>query len=59
MKINHLDHLFLTVKNIEATCQFYGTVLRMEIVTFGNNRKAILFGTQKINLHELANYHEK
>ncbi len=52
MKIDRLDHLVLTVKSIEATCEFYTRVLRMEVVTFGNERKALSFGFQKINLHE-------
>lgn len=52
MKIDRLDHLVLTVKNIETTCSFYNQVLGMEVVTFGNGRKALLFGSQKINLHQ-------
>ena len=52
MKIDRLDHLVLTVKNIAATCDFYCRALGMEVVTFGNNRKALTFGSQKINLHE-------
>jgi catechol 2,3-dioxygenase-like lactoylglutathione lyase family enzyme len=52
MKITHLDHLVLTVKSIEATCTFYNQVLGMEVVTFGNGRKALAFGSQKINLHQ-------
>ncbi|HEX2915286.1 MAG TPA: VOC family protein [Chloroflexia bacterium] len=52
MKIDRLDHLVLTVRDIEITCQFYSQVLGMEIVTFGDNRKALAFGRQKINLHE-------
>ncbi|RFM32650.1 VOC family protein [Chitinophaga silvisoli] len=52
MEINRLDHLVLTVKDVAHTCNFYRDVLGMEVVTFGNNRKALLFGHQKINLHE-------
>jgi catechol 2,3-dioxygenase-like lactoylglutathione lyase family enzyme len=53
MKINSLDHLVLTVRDIETTCSFYARVLGMEVVTFGaENRKALAFGSQKINLHE-------
>jgi catechol 2,3-dioxygenase-like lactoylglutathione lyase family enzyme len=52
MRIISLDHLVLTVRNIEATCAFYASVLRMEVVTFGQGRKALAFGSQKINLHE-------
>jgi catechol 2,3-dioxygenase-like lactoylglutathione lyase family enzyme len=52
MRIERLDHLVLTVKDISATCDFYSRALGMEVVTFGNNRKALAFGCQKINLHE-------
>ena len=51
MKITQLDHLVLTVQDIEATCHFYETVLGMEAITFSKGRKALRFGTQKINLH--------
>ena len=52
MRIDSLDHLVLTVADIEATCAFYRRVLGMEIVTFAGGRKALAFGRQKINLHE-------
>lgn len=52
MKISKLDHLVLTVKNIDKTCEFYNQVLGMEVITFGEGRKALHFGAQKINLHE-------
>lgn len=52
LTVSHLDHLVLTVANIEESCTFYTTVLGMERVTFGQGRTAIAFGTQKINLHE-------
>ncbi|MEX0730990.1 MAG: VOC family protein [Aquisalimonadaceae bacterium] len=51
MKIDRLDHLVLTVRDVEATIAFYVNVLGMEPVTFGANRKALAFGQQKINLH--------
>ncbi len=52
MRVDHLDHLVLTVKSILATCEFYARALGMEVVTFGGNRQALAFGAQKINLHE-------
>lgn len=54
MEIDYLDHLVLTVKDIDRTCEFYALVLGMEVITFGNNRKALTFGSQKINLHEIG-----
>lgn len=58
MKISHLDHLVLTVSNIETTCNFYQTVLGFEVITFKGNRKALKFGNQKINLHQQGNEFE-
>jgi catechol 2,3-dioxygenase-like lactoylglutathione lyase family enzyme len=52
MIIDRLDHLVLTVKSIDVTCDFYATVMGMEIVTFLGDRKALAFGRQKINLHQ-------
>jgi len=54
MNISRLDHLVLTVKNIEITCLFYARVLNMKVEEFGGGRKALTFGTQKINLHEFG-----
>jgi catechol-2,3-dioxygenase len=52
MKITHLDHLVLTVEDIEKSCDFYQKCLGMVIKTFKGNRKALHFGNQKINLHQ-------
>ncbi len=54
MKIDALDHLVLTVADIDATIAFYVSVLGMEAVTFGEGRRALAFGSQKINLHPAA-----
>ncbi len=51
MKIDRLDHLVLTVRNLDRTCEFYPQVLGMEFITFGEGRKALHFGQQKLNLH--------
>ncbi|MEM0981634.1 MAG: VOC family protein [Cyanobacteria bacterium P01_H01_bin.58] len=47
----HLDHIVLTVQDIEQTCQFYQQVLNIPSTTFGQGRRALQLGTQKINLH--------
>ncbi len=52
MQIDHLDHLVLTVADVDATLDFYTRVLGMQLVTFGEGRKALAFGNQKINLHQ-------
>lgn len=51
MQIERLDHLVLTVRDVEATVTFYAQVLGMKPVTFGNGRRALSFGQQKLNLH--------
>ncbi len=55
MRVSRLDHLVLTVRNIEAACEFYARGLGMRVVTFEGGRKALAFGQQKINLHSAAN----
>lgn len=52
MKIARLDHLVLTVQNLDASVDFYTRVLGMTSETFDNGRRALRFGRQKINLHE-------
>ena len=47
-----LDHLVLTVRDIDRTCAFYERALGMQRRTFGpDKRTALHFGTQKLNLH--------
>ncbi|MFH2124425.1 MAG: dTDP-4-dehydrorhamnose reductase [Pseudomonadota bacterium] len=55
MHIDSLDHLVLTVKDLKTTSSFYANVLGMEISTSDTGRTALLFGSQKINLHEYGN----
>ncbi|TRZ01028.1 hypothetical protein DNTS_034920 [Danionella cerebrum] len=52
--ISHLDHLVLTVRDLNKTTSFYSKVLGMEVVTFKGNRKALSFGEQKFNLHQVG-----
>ena len=49
--IDHLDHLVLTCTDPAATVDFYTRILGMRLETFGENRQALRFGNQKINLH--------
>jgi catechol 2,3-dioxygenase-like lactoylglutathione lyase family enzyme len=52
VQLDRLDHLVLTVADIDATIAFYERVLGMRAVTFAEGRRALEFGDQKINLHE-------
>lgn len=49
--IDHIDHIVLTTADEAACIAFYVDRLGMELETFGANRKAFVFGSQKINLH--------
>lgn len=51
MKVDGIDHFVLTVRDVEATCDFYSRVLGMEVEEFERGRHALRFGRQKINLH--------
>jgi catechol 2,3-dioxygenase-like lactoylglutathione lyase family enzyme len=56
--IDHLDHLVLTVADLDRTIAFYRDVLGMRGETFGAGRKALVFGRQKINLHQAGHEFE-
>jgi catechol 2,3-dioxygenase-like lactoylglutathione lyase family enzyme len=47
-----LDHLVLTVTDLDRAAGFYERVLGMRPVTFGAGRRALEFGASKINLHQ-------
>ena len=50
--IERLDHLVLTVADIDVTVDFYERVLGMRHERFGVGRSALVFGQQKFNLHQ-------
>jgi catechol 2,3-dioxygenase-like lactoylglutathione lyase family enzyme len=58
MRIDRLDHLVLTVADLDATIDFYTGLLGMSAVTFGDGRRALSFGSSKINLHQAGNEFE-
>lgn len=47
-----LDHLVLTVADVERSVGFYERTLGMRAITFGEGRRGLAFGEQKINLHQ-------
>ncbi|MDO4392869.1 MAG: VOC family protein [Bacillota bacterium] len=51
MKINRIDHIAVTVKDVEKTLDFYTRVLGMEHEMCDGVQHALRFGHQKINLH--------
>ena len=52
--ISHIDHIVLTVTDIEKSVAFYKRVLKMNDIVFANGRRALRFGNQKINLQLLG-----
>ena len=52
--IESIDHVVLTVRDMERSVAFYVRVLGMKAVTFGTGRRALRFGDQKINLQSLG-----
>ena len=52
MRLQRIDHVVFTVRDIDKACAFYSRALGMEVVTFGAGRKALQFGQCKINLHQ-------
>lgn len=56
--IDRIDHLVLTVKDVEATLDFYQRVLDMKPERFDGGRRALSFGSNKINLHQQGNEFE-
>ncbi|MDH5424937.1 MAG: VOC family protein [Gammaproteobacteria bacterium] len=52
MKILSLDHLVLTVNDLNTSIDFYCSLLGMKHIQFADNRHALAFGEQKINLHQ-------
>jgi len=51
VELTAIDHLVLTVADIEASCAFYEKTLGMRRETFGEGRVALHFGSYKLNLH--------
>lgn len=53
ISINRIDHIVLTVADIDRTIEFYSGTLGLGVETFGPlGRKALTFGRQKFNLHQ-------
>ena len=57
-RVWRLDHLVLTVASIDETVRFYTGVLGMSEVVFGQGRRALAFGDQKLNLHQVGHEFE-
>ncbi len=51
-QVNSFNHLVLTVKDIDRTCDFYQRGLGMKVQTASNGRTSLHFGPHKFNLHQ-------
>lgn len=58
MQVNRIDHLVLTVADIERSVDFYSRVLGMRRIEFADGRTALQCGSQKINLHQSGREYE-
>jgi catechol 2,3-dioxygenase-like lactoylglutathione lyase family enzyme len=58
VRIDRLDHLVLTVTDLDAAIEFYAGVLGMTDTVFGVGRHALTFGASKINLHQAGHEFE-
>jgi catechol 2,3-dioxygenase-like lactoylglutathione lyase family enzyme len=52
VKVRAIDHVVLTVRDVDRTLSFYERALGMTPVSFGEGRRALAFGDQKLNLHQ-------
>ena len=52
--ITGIDHVVLTVRDIERAVAFYTRVLDMQAISFAGGRQALLAGNQKINLQTIG-----
>ncbi|MSU91677.1 VOC family protein [Rhodobacteraceae bacterium 2CG4] len=52
--ITGIDHIVLTVRDLERAVAFYTRVLDMQAVSFAGGRRALLAGGQKINLQTIG-----
>ena len=58
MKVEKIDHVVITVKDLNKTIDFYTNALGMKLEKFSSSldnnqiRYAVSFGFQKINIHE-------
>jgi catechol 2,3-dioxygenase-like lactoylglutathione lyase family enzyme len=50
--IDRIDHFVLTVRSVEATCDFYTRCLDLQRVDTPTAPTALRFGRQKINVHQ-------
>lgn len=51
ISIDRVDHLVLTVADVDRSAEFYEQILGMKAVTFPGDRRAVSFGHQTIKLH--------
>lgn len=59
LQIDHIDHIVLTVRNVDKTIEFYTKILGFQLYTYGEDeRKALIFGDYKLNIHSTEQIYE-
>jgi catechol 2,3-dioxygenase-like lactoylglutathione lyase family enzyme len=59
LKIDHIDHIVLTTKDVNKVIEFYTKILGFQLYTYGEDqRKALIFGEYKINIHSVDQFYE-
>lgn len=54
ISIDRVDHLVLTVADVDRAVEFYERMLGMTPVTFPGDRRGVSFGDQTIKLHAVS-----
>ncbi|HEY8491188.1 MAG TPA: VOC family protein [Dehalococcoidia bacterium] len=52
MGLTGIDHVVLTVRDLDRTCRFYTEVLGLRLEVSPEGRRSLHVGAQKINLHQ-------
>lgn len=54
INVDSVDHLVLTVADVDRAVEFYEHILGMESITVQGERRAVRFGRQSIKLHQAS-----
>lgn len=52
LSLSAIDHIVLTVKDIDRSVRFYSQCLGCNVIRFGDDRFAVQIGSSKINFHQ-------
>lgn len=52
LSLSAIDHIVLTVKDVDRSVRFYAERLGCTVIRFGDERFAVQIGSSKINFHQ-------